>query len=126
MKTGIVTGLTLILGVALCVIFLGPGHLESADSNWSSLPNICTRSRPCWMTLSGSRCSRSKSTVRGRGSFAEEEVMVTMKAAYTDDSLYFLFKWKDATKSVTKGAWKFDGREMDPLKRRRGQDCSSL
>ena len=31
MKTGIVTGLTLILGVALCVILLGPGHLESAE-----------------------------------------------------------------------------------------------
>jgi len=51
--------------------------------------------------------------------------MVTMKAAYTDDSLYFLFKWKDATKSVTKGAGSLTARN-GPFKRRRRQDCSSL
>jgi hypothetical protein len=106
-----VTGLTLILGVALCVVFLGPGYLESAEQqlvvtakHLHKVPALSDD--PVWQQV-----QPVELYVRGRGSFAEEEVMVTTKAAYTDDSLYFLFKWKDATKSVTKQAWTFDGQK---------------
>jgi hypothetical protein len=47
--------------------------------------------------------------VKGRGSLGEKEETVFTKAIYTDDTLYFLFKWLDPTRSVTKQSWQFDG-----------------
>ncbi len=45
----------------------------------------------------------------GKEKFAGQKAVVSTKAVYTDEDIYFLFKWKDDTKSITKGAWKFDG-----------------
>ncbi|HUV51050.1 MAG TPA: ethylbenzene dehydrogenase-related protein [Anaerolineae bacterium] len=45
----------------------------------------------------------------GKEQFAGKKASVTTKAVYTDDSIYFLFKWKDPTLSVTKDAWEYDG-----------------
>ncbi|MHC1742194.1 MAG: ethylbenzene dehydrogenase-related protein [Syntrophobacteraceae bacterium] len=45
----------------------------------------------------------------GKEKFAGKKASVTTRALYTDDSIYFLFKWKDDTRSVTKDAWEFDG-----------------
>ena len=45
----------------------------------------------------------------GKERFAGKKASVTTKAVYTKDDIYFLFSWKDATLSVTKGAWKYDG-----------------
>jgi len=47
--------------------------------------------------------------VKGRDSFSDEAVKVSMKAAYTLDAIFFLFRWPDSTKSITKKAWRFDG-----------------
>lgn len=52
----------------------------------------------------------------GKEKFADKKASVTTKAVYTDDSIYFLFKWDDSTHSVTKGAWKFDGLKWSHLK----------
>jgi hypothetical protein len=41
---------------------------------------------------------------------------VTTRALYTDNEIVFLFKWKDDTWSVTKGAWQFDGEKWNRLK----------
>ena len=41
---------------------------------------------------------------------------VTTRALYTNDSLYFLFKWKDPTQSITKQSWMFDGQKWVHLK----------
>lgn len=41
---------------------------------------------------------------------------VTTRALYTDDTLFFLFRWKDPTESVTKQSWQFDGRQWRHLK----------
>jgi hypothetical protein len=49
--------------------------------------------------------------VKGRDFLGGTEETVYTRALYTDDSLYFLFKWLDPTRSVTKEAWKFDGRK---------------
>ncbi len=111
MKAGIATGLTLILGVVLGVILSGQGHLESAE------PQLVVTARhlpkapagpddPAWQ-----QAQPVDVHVRGRDSFAGEEVTVITRAAYTDDRLYFLFKWKDPTESVVKQAWKFDGQK---------------
>jgi hypothetical protein len=45
----------------------------------------------------------------GKEKFAGKKATVSTKAVYTDDDIYFLFKWSDATKSLTKGAWQYDG-----------------
>jgi hypothetical protein len=45
----------------------------------------------------------------GKEVFAGQKATVTTKAVYTDEGIYFLFKWKDPTLSVVKGAWKFEG-----------------
>ena len=47
----------------------------------------------------------------GKEKFAGKKASVTTKAVYTKDDIYFLFYWKDATVSVTKGAWKYDGQK---------------
>jgi hypothetical protein len=47
----------------------------------------------------------------GKEKFAGKKASVTTRALYTDQEIYFLFSWQDATRSVTKGAWKFDGQK---------------
>ena len=52
----------------------------------------------------------------GKEKFAGKKASVTTKTVYTKDEIYFLFSWKDATKSVTKGAWKYDGQKWSHQK----------
>ena len=47
----------------------------------------------------------------GKEIFAGKKASVSTRAVYTDQEIYFLFSWKDANKSVTKKAWKFDGQK---------------
>jgi len=47
----------------------------------------------------------------GKEKFAGKKAAVTAKALYSGDSIYFRFDWKDDTKSVTKGAWAFNGQK---------------
>jgi hypothetical protein len=37
------------------------------------------------------------------------------RTLYTDDSLFFLFKWKDPTRSITKQSWQYDGQNWHHL-----------
>ena len=52
----------------------------------------------------------------GKEKFAGKKASVITQAVYTDNEIIFLFKWKDATKSLTKGAWQFDGEKWSHLK----------
>jgi len=52
----------------------------------------------------------------GKEKFAGKKANVITQALYTDNEILFLFKWKDAAKSVTKGAWQFDGEKWTHLK----------
>jgi ethylbenzene dehydrogenase len=52
----------------------------------------------------------------GKEELTGKKLVVTTKAVYTDDSIYMLFRWPDATHSVIKGAWKFDGKKWTRLK----------
>jgi hypothetical protein len=47
----------------------------------------------------------------GKEKFAGKKATVSTQAVYTAGGIYFRFNWKDADKSVTKGAWKFDGQK---------------
>ncbi len=53
--------------------------------------------------------------VEGREKSGSGNGTVTTRALYTDDRLYFLFKWKDLTRSVIKQSWKFDGQKWRHL-----------
>lgn len=52
----------------------------------------------------------------GKEIFEDMEVVVNTKAVYTKESIHFLLKWKDATKSTLKGSWKFDGQKWSHIK----------
>ncbi len=54
--------------------------------------------------------------VEGREQITGANGTVTTRALYTDDSLFFLFKWKDPTQSITKQSWKFDSQKWFHLK----------
>lgn len=45
----------------------------------------------------------------GKEKFAGKKAAASVKSVYAGDRIYFLFHWADATQSVTKGAWKFEG-----------------
>ncbi len=47
----------------------------------------------------------------GKEIFAGQKASVSTKAVYTDAEIYLWFNWKDATKSVTKEAWIYDGQK---------------
>lgn len=53
--------------------------------------------------------------IEGREKPAGSNGTVISRALYTDDSLYFLFKWKDPTRSTTKQSWQFDGQKWHHL-----------
>jgi len=61
------------------------------------------------------KAEASQLLVEGRESSAGSNGTVTTRALYTDDSLYFLFKWKDPTQSLTKQSWQFDGQKWHHL-----------
>jgi hypothetical protein len=54
--------------------------------------------------------------LEGKDKFAGKKKTVTAKAIYTYEDIYFLFTWEDATKSVTKKTWIFDGKKWIHLK----------
>jgi hypothetical protein len=54
--------------------------------------------------------------VKGRESLGGKEGTVFTKALYTDDGIYFLFKWLDPTRSIVKQSWMFDGNKWIHLK----------
>lgn len=59
---------------------------------------------PIWQ-----RSAEVRIPVKGRGAFSDDEGIVRARALYTNEDLYFLFRWADPTKSTTKQSWVFDG-----------------
>ena len=53
--------------------------------------------------------------VQGREKPVAGNGTVTTRSLYTDDSLFFLFKWKDPTRSIIKQSWQFDGQKWHHL-----------
>ena len=116
MKARLATALTSVLGVILCVILSGPGHSDADEHPLVVTAKLLQKAPaglddPAWQQVRAVEVP-----VRGRGSFAEEEVLVMTRAVYTADSIYFLFKWKDPTESVVKQSWKFDGQNWSHMK----------
>ena len=66
---------------------------------------------PVWETAQAAQL-----LVEGREPVVGANGTVTSRALYTDDQLFFLFKWKDPTKSITKQSWIFNGQKWVHLK----------
>ncbi len=66
---------------------------------------------PIW-----SKANAVQLLVEGREKSIGGNGTVTARAIYSDDNLYFLFKWKDPTRSVIKQSWEFDGEKWNHLK----------
>jgi len=104
----------LVIGFSLCTaLIIGGLHITSGEVTGASkqaLTAVKVKTAPSG--LDDAIWEKAKGQIvpfEGKEMFADKKANVTSKAVYTDDSIYFLFKWEDQTLSVTKGAWKYDG-----------------
>jgi len=106
----------IILVMALCVsgVLMVPGHLVEAHT--LEVTATYTRTVPSGLDDPVWRKAQAvQLLVEGREKSGSGNGTVTTRALYTDDRLYFLFKWKDPTRSVIKQSWKFDGQRWHHL-----------
>ncbi|MHC1742193.1 MAG: ethylbenzene dehydrogenase-related protein [Syntrophobacteraceae bacterium] len=54
--------------------------------------------------------------MEGREGLSGKKEEVTARAVYTDTDVFFLFSWRDPTRSITKESWVFDGNRWSHLK----------
>jgi hypothetical protein len=65
---------------------------------------------PVWGKIKGIQVP-----LEGKAKLAEKKLIVTTKAVYTYQDIYFRFAWKDQARSVTKKTWQFDGQKWHHL-----------
>ncbi len=53
--------------------------------------------------------------VEGHDKVSGRNGTVAARALYSEKGLYFLFNWKDPTRSITKQSWQFDGKKWNHL-----------
>lgn len=108
MRTRLLISLTLCLVLAMGVTFINLKEVSGASKQTLTV----TRVKWAPSGLNDAVWEKAKALIipfEGKEKFAEKNANVTTKAVYSGDDIYFLFKWSDPTKSVTKGAWQFDG-----------------
>lgn len=115
MKAGRVGIWAAALGLVLGVIVLGTQGLEGAAKQTVTAKLVKKAPSgvddPLWKDAEAVQVP-----MEGKEKFAGKKVTVATKALYTDDGIYFLFKWSDPTLSVAKEAWQFDGQKWVHLK----------
>lgn len=108
MRTRLLISLTLCLVLAMGVTFINLKEVSGASKQTLTV----TRVKWAPSGLNDAVWEKAKALIipfEGKEKFAGKNANVTTKAVYSGDDIYFLFKWSDPTKSVTKGAWQFDG-----------------
>ena len=105
-----------ILSIVICLTLVAGGMLIGTDEVTGAAKQTVTAAEvekapvslddPAWQ-----KAKAVQVPFEGKEKFAGKKATVNTKAVYTDDGIYFRFNWKDADKSVTKGAWKFDGQK---------------
>ena len=101
-------GIRLILALSIGGLLMMSGHLAMAHTlvvtaDYTRDPPVGVDD-PAWR-----KAQAVQLLVEGREKANGDNGTVTTWALYSDDSLYFLFKWKDPTRSITKQSWKYDG-----------------
>ena len=110
------TGLVLFLAIAFGVFFLFHSAEVSAAAKQSVTVAKVEKAPaglddPAWQ-----KAKAVNVHFEGKEKFAGKKTSVMTKAVYTDQEIYFLFSWQDPTRSVTKGAWKYDGQKWSHQK----------
>lgn len=109
-------GLILSLISALSLMFLIDSH-EVTGAAKQSVTAVKVKKAPVGLDdPAWQKAKAVKVPFEGKEKFAGKKASVTTRAVYTDQDIHFLFSWKDATKSVTKGAWMFDGQKWSHQK----------
>jgi hypothetical protein len=115
MRGKILISLTLALALLFGGVLLGSGKVEGAAKQTLTAKLVKAAPTglddPVW-----NQAKAVQVPFEGKEKFEGKKASVTTKAVYTGDSIYFLFKWKDPTLSVTKGAWKYDGQKWTHIK----------
>jgi len=115
MKGRMVISLMLALALVLGGMLLGTDGLEAAAKQTLTAKRV----KKAPSGLDDSVWQKAKAVqvpFEGKEKFEGKKASVTTKAVYTNDGIYFLFKWDDPTLSVTKGAWKNDGQKWTHIK----------
>ena len=111
------TVISMSLGVALVLLMLLLKADEPVNAHTLIVSANYVQSAPTGLDDPKWRTARAvQLLVEGREPIAGANGTVTTRALYTDDRLFFLFKWKDPTQSITKQSWKFDGQKWVHLK----------
>ena len=102
----------------VCLLVIGSGMLLTAPEATSESKQILKAAQvkaapsgvddPIWAETEAVIVS-----FEGKEKFAGKKASVTARAAYTDDKIFYLFKWQDPTMSITKEAWRYDGQKWD-------------
>jgi hypothetical protein len=105
-----------ILSIIICLALVAGGMLIGTDEVTGAAKQTVTAAKvskaptslddPAWQ-----QAKTVQVPFEGKEKFAGKKTNVNTQAIYTDDGIYFRFNWNDATKSVTKGAWKYDGQK---------------
>ena len=111
----------IILAMIICLTLVVGGMLIGTDEVTGAAKQTVTVAKvkkapaglddPAWQ-----KAKAVEVPFEGKERFADKKATVNTKALYTDDGIYFRFNWKDADRSVTKGAWKFDGQKWSHQK----------
>jgi hypothetical protein len=111
---------TLIFSMVLIVFVIGGMALMTNQATGSAIQTLtAAKAAKAPASLDDAAWQKAKALdvpFEGKEKFAGKKAVVTTRALYTDDHIFFLFKWKDASQSVTKGAWQFDGEKWGKLK----------
>lgn len=110
-----------ILSMIICLTLVAGGMLIGTDEVTGAAKQTVTAAKvkkapaglddPAWQ-----KAKTVQVPFEGKEKFAGKKADVNTKAVYTTDGIYFRFDWKDADKSVTKGAWKYDGQKWSHQK----------
>ena len=106
----ILIGISLVLALSVSGVFMISGHLAKAHTlmvtaNYTK-DSPDSVDDPVWR-----KAQAVQLLVEGREKSTGNDGTVTTWSLYTDDGLYFLFKWKDPTKSTIKQSWEYDGKK---------------
>lgn len=119
----------IIISTIVCLLLLFPAAFFGIDDAAGASKPIVTavKAKAAPASLDDPSWQKAKAVqvpFEGKEKFAGQKATVTTKALYFDDGIYFRFDWADATKSVAKGAWEFDGQKW--LHQKGNEDRISL
>ena len=102
------------ISLSMCAaLFIGALHFTAPEAMGASnqvLTATKVKSAPTGLDDAGWNKAKAIAVpFEGKEVFAGKHTSVTTKAVYTKESIFFLYQWKDTAKSITKGAWQFDG-----------------